>query len=102
MALKSIYLLESLSRKCSRLGVSKEIRKRKRKSSLIQRNETKLLQTTRKDLAKRPRVLEIMVLQVARSTNGAPKLSVVVLTKLAGNVVVDHVVNYMLNILRLS
>ena len=34
--------------------------------------------------------------------NGAPKLSTVVLTKLAGNVVVDVVVNYMLNILRVS
>ena len=65
---------------------------------------TKHLQTKGKDLAKRPRDLEIMILQGARTIWGAPKmadangnrvpkLSTVVLIKLAENVDVDVVVN---------
>ena len=71
---------------------------------IVQKNEHKHLQTIGKDLAKGPRDLEIMVLQGARTIwgapkmadangNGAPKLAAVVLTKLAGNVDVDVVVN---------
>ena len=55
--------------------------------------KTKHLRTKGKDLAKRQRDLEIMILQGARTFWGAPKLSTVVLIKLAGNVDVDVVVN---------
>ena len=74
----------------------------KERSSLlnIQKNEQK----ASTNHAKGPRGLEIMVLQGARTIwgapkmadangNGAPKLAAVVLTKLAGNVDVDVVVN---------